>query len=1361
MLRRSLFVFLLLVMGGMAATAGYALLGLRGPEDAIEEASALYARGQFAEAIEVLDQIDRGIADRSLETRLLMMRWQAHERVGNIRRALDDITRLLDRTDELPSHSNIDQLLQRQIYFLARLGSGGDARELARKFVREHPNSSYGHVLAGEACERAYRESQITLRKRLQSELGVERERAGIDAFLEYLYRPEGDPDVEIALAALQELYCHEPRFTQAWRQLSRQLHELRNQVQEALAFHLRALELDAVQRNGGHMIPAYRGVSLALEQARRMDDLLAQAELYLSRYDHEYTVEAAIDAAKSHYDAGLYEAAIAVADRFLPRGDLAARVASGKLRATVEDLLQLKAFSLFALKRSAQLQELASDARLIREAGLGLQVSEATAAGLAGVLTNRRDYTDKQLRHVTNVYCRPDRPRPLTGKDPLDLLVPLYLQVLQRNGEPVELQLAAIQNWLRARPGSPQARHAQAKVQLDHGQYAAAMATSNGILNQHPNDVDALDVLAAAADRSYEGSGQNGEGLLRQCVSQRQLRPDTVPHPVCYLLTARAALEAGVAPVARECARIAGNAFPSARAPKHLMARAEMLADRPAEAATILASAIEADPDDSRALELWFDACQQAGLPTAQFLSQVVRRGFDSVSTAKTLLQEAVQAHSPLAAALAEDAAARPDADFELLALCAQAYAMERQLERARQLLDRAYTLYAASPRPAVDSQSPSAALAAPTQLTVAAASLIGAVATTMPDADLLAMARQELERLRPAGVESGQALVEAAAQLDRSGHRKTAFLLATTALVIPEATEVRGAKSFLLAARLAKEHGDLALAAAHYTAALTFEGGNEGAEELARLELRLGDERRMLLAFEASVAPSDPALLMLAGKLETAAALAKEQVRDNPGDLLAATALALLAEVPEGAIGAELADLLPETRQDLLELLALLREPAYHDVSLPRAEKLATTLADSPTVQLLLARAYMDHGDGSQANRIHELLLKLGMRNLPLLTEIVHSARLPGYAIPSLAREHLRTTMATAPTELTPELMVFTTHEVAGEAAAAGNQVVAATLLSNIWVRYPEISKASVFDAERLFQTGRPSDALALLAQLRSLGTEAERQTAASLMFLMATNQPELFTPIALQSIRTEALRSLRTRTLLGPPLEFLLQEPGRMQGVTPEELLQWISALLERAATGRESYRFGELALRAAHDHCDHEDLLAVVDAAVEAHPSLLPLWIERARLMASQRKAIEGIADARALLRFANPPGLVLDFVTVAAEHRSLQQEDIERIEGLPEELKDSPRGLYVRGLVALRRGQAAEAEQLLQNASPQQNGFHLFARALANLERRTPGSRATAARLFELLLADYESSSVARNAGSFARQLASN
>jgi tetratricopeptide (TPR) repeat protein len=184
-------------------------------------------------------------------------------------------------------------------------------------------------------------------------------------------------------------------------------------------------------------------------------------------------------------------------------------------------------------------------------------------------------------------------------------------------------------------------------------------------------------------------------------------------------------------------------------------------------------------------------------------------------------------------------------------------------------------------------------------------------------------------------------------------------------------------------------------------------------------------------------------------------------------------------------------------------------------------------------------------------------------------------------------------------------------------------------------------------------------------------------------------------------------------------------------------------------------------GRAAIALAQQQLGDEAALAITEAAIAAHPSMAGLWLERARLMLQLRIGRRGLDEARRMLAYVDDPDLVVAFTIMAAENRAVVPADFERLAGLPQPTLQSIDGKYARGLCALRRGDADKAEPLLAEAGDRGEGFALYARAMANLILSAPDARARAAELFRTLQQRYPSSSLSRNAGSFALQLAPN
>ncbi|MCA8949154.1 MAG: hypothetical protein KDE27_06615, partial [Planctomycetes bacterium] len=154
----------------------------------------------------------------------------------------------------------------------------------------------------------------------------------------------------------------------------------------------------------------------------------------------------------------------------------------------------------------------------------------------------------------------------------------------------------------------------------------------------------------------------------------------------------------------------------------------------------------------------------------------------------------------------------------------------------------------------------------------------------------------------------------------------------------------------------------------------------------------------------------------------------------------------------------------------------------------------------------------------------------------------------------------------------------------------------------------------------------------------------------------------------------------------------------------------------------------------------------------------HPTPLALRRERAPPLAPLRRGAEGVADLRNVLAHVDSAPDQLDLVERAATEFALTEADIQALDGLPAALRDGPRGNFTRGLVALRRGLPDEAVTRFEQAEDAGDAFGLLAHALALLQSPRPDGVELARTLLLRLANDYPTSSAARYAGSFARQL---
>lgn len=1352
MLRRSLILFLVFVLVGLGLTSLYALLGLRGTDDALSEARQALLRGSLVETVELLDRCEPVSAmqsDPQALQELWRLRLEANRRLDNTRRSLRDIENLV------ASGVDDEDLLLDRIYYLARLGDGQNARRHALNFLERHPDSARGHELAGEAIQVCYEPEVAELLTELRNALSQKHEADATAAMFACLYRKDGDAGGEAALRVLEELYAGDPRQQRSWAQVRDWLADVRREVQLALHHYQRALELAGVGRKGQrhYFAAAFRGVSFAMQQAARTDDLALQSELYLSGFDHRYTIEAAIAAAQADYRDGLDAAVVAQSRRQLPPGTLVRRLEKGRLDGSVEPLLVVEALALWRQRDAAALEQRRVEMNELSIAGLELALPLMLFNTFSGLLHDDRRTAELASEIAIRIVAQRPAPRlgtallPVAEDDLLPILVPIHVDLLRARRASAEDLIAVATKWSKARPGTTAPLMLRGNLQLLLGQRAAALATAGEVLELAGQHEGALVLLAGAAELLYRETSRDGDSLVTQCLQRSQLRPD-VPHPVCYLLCGEAALRQRYFDIARECAIAAADSYPWSRWPRHLEARVAQAAGSDT-AVSLLENAIRSDAEDRIAIDMWFDAVLAAGERPTRHLGRAIALGPADAARATALLEAAVREDSPFALPLARRAVEHPDADTALLALAAEAFAKAGDPSRADELLQRARAVFDESAAPVRVARQRHA-------LAAAGLARIRALASRLPDDPLLEASEVDLALVGKHGARGATDLLELARELFEQKRPKTAYRLASTALTMRDAGEIRDAASFALAGRLALATGQTGLAEAHLTAALGFPGGERVAAPLARLLLLRGEPERAAEVLAVTATELDPTLTLCCGDRELAFHRAQQRILVDGSDLLAQITFALLTQVGPDAIGTELAALEREQRRELAELVAILGEPELAEAVLPRLEDLLEDLPDALAVRLLHARALVDARRGERAAEVHERAFAAGCRELPLLTEAVRATRSPGYALPKPIRDHLLDTLATAPDSLTTEITVFTLRAVVADAAAAGNLAVASKVLADLWLRYPTQSRATVSDCASLLEQGRTADGIRLLDHLRQQGPESQRAAASRAMFVAGFAHGQ--GPAMEARLRTECERELDGGTAVGAALAFLFADPRRAVDVRDARLAKAFETLIDRSARGLDDWTFVDRVLQPVRQRLGNDTVLAIVERQLQRHPAALPLWLERARSNRDPLRMRDVFDEARNALDYADTPQLHLELALMSVARRELAPADAALAARLPTSLAESPRGRLLDGLVALRQGRAADAVPGLEAGDQGFGGLREFALALAELMRGGDGARARATRWLRELAALPDGTGRARYVDSYLLQL---
>lgn len=1360
MFRRTIVVFLLMILVALLATALYAAFGLSNPKTALAEAEQALQQGRNRRAIALLDLTERSgrVADQpELQQQLLRLRCRVYRNLGDagsLKLALRDIEQLLAITKE-PSP---DLLLDR-IWLLASTDQGEQALQRSREFLRQYPDDGRALELCGDACRVLYASELKECVRLVRRDLGGAEGGVPLPSLLAFLYRPDGDLGVEQGLQRLAQAYRGQSLLQPLWLQFEPRLLALRKQIQIGLDYYRQSLE------QKGEPVSAFQGLAFALGQSGRADDLVAQSLLYMRRFDNIYAGTAAGIAAAALLREGMPRAAVAVADAYLPSASIPGRLQRGELTDKLAPLLLTKALALWQLQDRKGLGRLSSDCWQLWQNKVLLQTATQTANGLVLLYDGKIAEAERDLGSACEQLARSSAAT--ADDDPLAVLAALRLDIQRRLGAEARDGLAVLDQWQQARPDSIEPLLARARFHLQTGAANAALTTLAEARQRDPRDETVLRLLAEANAEAGADNGQGGDELLQQCLRLSTLLPD-VAEPTGYLLCAEAALRQAdrdaappalrqtAAMVARRCADKAIDRFPWSRWPRLLLARAELRLGRSATAVEILDALAAARPDDAAVQQLRLHARSVAGVDATPALAAAMQRGEFAPGVQKALLREALpnadrQSLRQLIAAV--DANTQ---DPELLALLATAQAGIGDGDAAAATLQRGRKLLPDQPDPQLPgTQLPDTRLQE--EWCAAAAAVLATRLQTAGDAGLREQEfLQWLPEAARGGAAAAAAWLRAAHGADRRGNTTAAWLLADAALQQPGGESLRGGASYLFAGTLALRLGRLLPAQRSLTAALSFADGVDAAEPLARLWLlqqRL-DKAAAVMALQPD--PQDPALLLLLDRRDAVLPRLRAELARDPGDLLAHCTMALATQVAPSALGAGLGDLGEPQRSAALQLLSILRQPELGSAALPLARALAEALPQSDAVQLLLARALLQAGLGKAAARLHAQLAERGVTSPLLFAEAVRAARQPDYEMPPSLLAGMPA--AAAQPDAPPCLGIFLASAAAMQAQRGGYPAIALEMLATIWAKDPLASDAGPADADLLFRSGRTADALALLTRLMVLARPEQRSELAAHLFQMY----ELVQDDRLLDFgRRQALTQLEADPSADAALQFLLRDQARRQvppalQLAPERarqlLLDQIRATDDVAAAARGI----ELLLR------DHGDELAAATAAevLQHKPWATAIWVLHAQSMARLQQAVEAVGELRAVRHYLGDPWLDLASVELAAVHRSLADGDEAQLAALPDAVLQSPQGHRVRGLMALRRGDGAKACAELQSAPAMADGSHLYFRALGELLHFEPASLAAAQQLFERLAADYPSSSLARYAGSFARQLAS-
>jgi hypothetical protein len=1340
MFRRSLLVFVAFLFLVLLLTVGYALLGLSGPETTIDEAELAFEQGRFADVTRHLELINESASAATIQ-RALRLRFRAHQRLGNRPQALADVELLLER------YAPDDILLRFEKTWM--LLSGGDTAQAlaeAEKALAAQPDHAYASELAAKTTQADYETRIAATFAALANSLARETFHSARSDLLLYLYRPPGDPiglRAKTAFDAILRRYREQDHIV---RKYEPAFDSIRTGIAKARDHAMVALETDRAAPL------AFSVLAEILRSGQRFDQLLALSETYLRRFPDNAAELAAAHIVETHLATGQPRAAAEAAVRYLPRGSWQA--GRHRFGPDLARLLLANARALRALRDREGLALLAAEVDAMHAGGVWLSPHDLLIKALDAQLAGRAQDATRLLEE----YSGSDLARrdPGAGDDPLSELLRGQLALLRETGAADDRFETLFEMWINARPerAEPLLERARFHVERARGQRALDDAARAQELAGQDDSV--LAVYAAAADLAHAAQERDARAMLRECVRLGTPLPRSAALDALYLPLARLALEQDRADIALAASRRAAQAYPWAREPRLLQARAALASRDADQALQALEVLRERDPDDAEAVALMRDALLAARRTPPALLFDLALGGVADPLVASELLERARARNDR---STVQRAAATSLATFgndDRVALAAGlALAAIGNGGRARAVLDRLL-------------DHPAAAVREP----AAAACLLHEAAR--PDNGDTAVG-DLLSRLSKA---STSRLTDLAEALDERGQPALAYDVLERILVAAEHAATRSGRHYVLAGKLALELQLADDAERHLTAALTFADGRDASRPLTLLLLQARRAAEAADTFwEDRVEDLAGACLAIRfGRATSAQPWIEKALARNPISLAAL----LLRHMPGVALDrpapiTAMQPLVAQARDDLLDLLAYGETPGFELAAMEAARALRARFPEDLSVRVLWCRAL------GRAGRVAEAigaLTALGVANPnfpPLLDELVAllDEHAPYAPLPPEIEQSVVDIALVKTALASPRLQLRAVRDLAAKFRAVGDERGALRLLASFWKRHPAEAKAGAAELEALLQAGlfeALTDVLEALdpvwpaddraGYLKVFGNQAGRA-------LVAGAPDEV-----LERLHQGARALLERDGPHGALVHFLLHleetRNGRLRAPTEtgradprvREVMPWLLGHVQLFERGTDT---DVAALVVTLQRLEQLEgaawTLAKIDALLRTDLSLLPLWELRAAIL-------ERIGEPEAALRslqwvpaYVDDPDLLAEIVRLATQRRLPLAEAVQsRFDPADPRVSGHVRGRLAAGLLALRSGRHAEAAELLAFAEERLDGARQFYLALALLPDRSPKAGKQARDAFEQLAASFPTSAFAELAGHLARQL---
>lgn len=1356
MFQRTLMVFLGFVFLTLALTVGYAVAGLSGPETSIKEADRAIRAGRYSEAIHSLDLAERslGRSDRALRERILRTRALAlaHPDVGNYGQALED----LDRLRSSIGHPVLE-LENERIELLLRTGKGKEALQSARDLeskIETAKTDSRALELHGEAAQAVYQSLTSDLKSELRQNLPSSAYADALRALRRHLFREGDDASAERARKEFENvLREHDSTLLNAGR--SRGLvRDIQLHVSEAQVAFRRALEV------GGKPFAAYQGLTYALQQAGRDDDLIAASEIYLRRFDHRYAIAAAREAARMHEYRERPWSVVELVDRVLPLSSWQDRLRRDALHPSLGPLLAHQARALHTLGETTSLEKLVVNGYQL--ANQGVQLSPQLQL-MHSFLNERTKPPEKDALPIIEAYCY-SREVEKDHDDEHDAFIEglrLWLRMHLAYGSSPDKLAPVLRIWSDNRPNDPEPYRFRARLHLERGEGQLALAHAQNAFLRDGRNEDLLHLCCEAAAMFHDSQQHGPQAMLQQCIVRNTELPTDMPDELLYLPLAELALQRKQPKIALMCARRALGLYAWAEWPRLLRADAAIACGEPAEAARTMEALLETKPYHPGALHRLRKAREAMGMSgTEQLFGAMFDPALD-LDFAARLTRGALDRNEPV---LLPGLVRCLNESFPLEAssMLLVAEAMERagRDDQAKLLLTRVPELFP-------NDQKVTA---------LASRRFLMLCARRGYEAEM-ASALVATRQLCSGDV---AALTETANELVKLDRLEAAFQIMSDVVSADVPSGARTGAHFLLAGRVALATGRHAAAEEYLTAALSFKNGERATRLLVPLLLAQGRRQDAENAWWRETVDDLPSALMAVrlGRTKEAQAWLIERRRKEPTDLVLACAL-----IATDANNADLRAALPEiskldapSRDAMVDALLFPEIRGLEKAGSARAAELMARFPDSATTRWLWARAEAKTG---QVQRAVDKLLEIA-KDQPDF--IAASDELAGIAVhatdPKLDRRVIVRQVVHAVQRFrdlaTPRMLALAARDVAAQIMReSGVEGPALNVLARVWIDHPEASGAGFQEVETLIAARRYEDAIALLDALEKFAPAHERSRFLDFWFRCAVTIVQGHPSIDLGNRLAERSRSIvQNEAPYGCALHFMrlvdaaeaMRKP-KLTGIAAEqkkeEDRQLLLRHLELFESGRDPAIPSAIASLRALEQLDGPDAALVRSEALLKHdPGIVALWTLHAELLERADRAVDAAKLLQQIWRYTREPATMVQATRVTCEQGLPITDAVRNLElGVPAPMLDSPSGRYARGLLALRLARYTQAESLLANAEPQAQGQHLWFRALANLSIPGPEAAVRAEGLLRELASKFPKSTWAKNAGHFAAQLA--